>query len=118
MKRIVVVVLAATALALAGAGVARANEQPLSVACTDGTVWTLEPFDVDEFAAFLCDGAYVVVNLQEDDPAAVDDSGDGVEVGLGADPNMDPDPSLYRTEVRCPDGVIWAVPFGEPFVCP
>jgi hypothetical protein len=50
-------------------------------------------------------------------PEPAPDTG-GVDVGLDADPNMAPDPSLYATEVRCPDGSIWAVATGDPFVCP
>jgi hypothetical protein len=42
----------------------------------------------------------------------------GVDVGLGADPNIAPDPALYSTEVQCPDGSIWAVATDDPFVCP
>lgn len=43
----------------------------------------------------------------------------GVDLhSLSADPAMDPDPTLYATEVQCPDGSIWAVPFDDTFSCP
>jgi hypothetical protein len=91
--------------------------------CTDGQTWVLDPtvVDVTTFGDALCLGDFDVViptaSASPEDPADDDGTG-GVDVGLGADPTMDPDPSLYGTEVLCPDGSIWAVPIGESFVCP
>jgi hypothetical protein len=42
----------------------------------------------------------------------------GVDVGIDAPSNQQPDPTLYSTQVQCPDGTIWAVADGDSFTCP
>ncbi|MFL5909012.1 MAG: hypothetical protein ACJ768_00350 [Gaiellaceae bacterium] len=97
------------------------------VECVDGTVWLLDPalVDVDTFGETMCEGGYTVLEPPPATPpdAPGPDGGPqwdpgGTDVGFAADPNMDPDPSLYGTEVQCPDGSIWAVAIGDRFVCP
>ena len=97
------------------------------VECADGTIWLVDPavLEADTFGQTMCNGGYTV--LEPPAPPDPSDPGDGggltwdtggADVGLGADPNMDPDPSLYLTEVQCPDGSIWAVAIGDEFHCP
>jgi len=106
------------------------------VQCADGTVWVIDTTEMnpDDFGAAVCADGYTVYSydpsLYSSDPGATgsgtgDNGGDvgssldgGTNVGLGADPNMAPDPTLYSTEVQCPDGSIWAVATGDDFTCP
>jgi hypothetical protein len=120
--KLAIAVLLAAALAATAAGNARADGvAPPTVRCADGTMWVLDPVDVDSVGLLLCAGEYVLVEELDATGTTPDDSAApsvGVDVGFGADPNMDPDPAEYGTEVRCPDGTVWAVPIGDDFVCP
>ena len=103
------------------------------VECSDGSVWVVDPslIDADSFGADICGGDYTV--LAPDTTNTTDNSGGdtgssnppfdasatgGTDVGFGADPSIDPDPTQYVTEIQCPDGSIWAVASGDDFVCP
>jgi hypothetical protein len=113
--KLVIAAAAACAALAAGAGTARADT--LYATCfDDGALWLapLEPSQSD--CTPLAAPAPTPPPPAADPPAAVEER--GVDVGLGADPNMDPDPDLYATEVLCPDGSIWAVVKGDDFVCP
>lgn len=125
MKRIalLVAILAAVFAASARADVGRT----IYVECfdADGIDWyvpvaLVEQADVVACVPLVAQGPLPAPPPPDDPPA--DDPPPardrGVDVGLGADPNMAPDPSLYATEVRCPDGSIWAVAIGDDFVCP
>jgi hypothetical protein len=90
------------------------------VECSDGTVWAIpSDWDADGYGEAMCGGDYSVLVQTTYTTQSDGGTGDeGSDVGLGADSQMAPDPSQYRTEVRCPDGSIWAVPIGVSFVCP
>ena len=129
--------LAVAALAaFSAAGVARAQATSLPssttvyVQCVGGDVWVVDPALIDgaSFGQAMCPYGYTILSsannvrsTQASDPGdstgAGSDTG-GIDVGLGADPMMQPDPSLYSTEVQCPDGSIWAIAQGDQFVCP
>ena len=139
MIRKIGVVLAVAACAVAAtAGTARADVQaPASdwcgqaegtcdaslvyMQCSDGTVWVFAPanFDADTYGAVFCGGDYSLLQPppRPNQWGGRNDHGT-VNLGLGADPWMAPDPSEYSGEVQCPDGSIWAVAPGDPFVCP
>lgn len=141
-----VAVAALAAFAAAGTARAQAASLPSSIGtpvylqCTDGQVWIVDAADaavIDEqtYTESLCpDGGAIVQSIdqpQQPDPSGGDtgsaSGGDlgwtiaesgGIDVGFDADPNIAPDPSLYSSEVQCPDGSIWAVAQGDQFVCP
>jgi len=65
------------------------------------------------------DGTYTATGTSTVDlPVGYDPASGGMDVGLGFDPNINPDPSQYGTEIQCPDGSVWAVAIGDQFVCP
>jgi hypothetical protein len=123
------VVFAVAAISFAAAGTVRADDAvppTVTIQCSDGTVWVLDPtvMDVASFGDAICDG-YVVV---PQDPAS--DTGTGTysadaagtsDIGLGdfsLSSAMAPDPTQYVTEIQCPNGQVWAVASGDDFVCP
>lgn len=131
-RRLGVVLAVAVCAVAAAAGTARADtsswcgqatcdaSSTLYIACSDGTVWALDPewADADTYGQVFCDGSYSV--LQPPDPSDQgDNTGDGGNAGtFDLSASMAPDPSLYITEVQCPNGQIWAVASGDDFVCP
>jgi hypothetical protein len=127
------VALVATAAAQAEpASVDQGNSQdPIAyLICTDGTWYAVDTaeFSPDGLAPDLCPDGYTV----SDTPPAPDpgpppppDGGSqndapdpGVDVGIDAPSNQAPDPTVYSTQVQCPDGTIWAVAAGDSFTCP
>jgi len=123
MKRI-----AALALVLAAVFAASAHAdstRTIYAECFDvgGAEWfvlvdAVEAEDPTACSPLLAEGPLPPPPVSEPEgPSPLPDTG-GVDVGLGADPNIAPDPALYSTEVRCPDGSIWAVAIDDPFVCP
>jgi hypothetical protein len=103
------------------------------VECADGSVWVVDPslIDADSFGTEICGGDYSVLQpatSNSTESAGTPNDGTaptldvaktgGTNVGFGADPNIDPDPYQYVTEIKCPDGSIWAVAAGDNFVCP
>jgi len=123
MKRIALLVAILAAVFAAGA---HAAHGAIYVECfdADGVDWFV-PVELVEHAApdacnpLVAEGPLPPPSLPDEPPPSETpaDTG-GVDVGLGADPNIAPDPSLYATEIRCPDGSIWAVAIGDEFVCP
>jgi hypothetical protein len=133
----IAIVLAAGALALVAAATAQAapagadagNDQGTVVylTCTDGTTYTIDTseFDPDQVAPYLCPDGYTVSDTPPDANPPTADTGDnsltgasGVDVGIDAPSNQQPDPTLYSTQVQCPDGTIWAIAIGDSFTCP
>ena len=132
------VVLAVAVLAAATASMAQASVPPLApgsdwcgqaagtcdssstyVECSDGSVWAIpSDWDSDGYGEAMCNGDYSVLVQPPPLTQLSQTSDGGTDVGLGADSDMAPNPSQYGTEVRCPDGSIWAVPKGVAFVCP
>ena len=142
MKLRIGIVLAVAAFAVVAAGSARATTQlrlgaadnstsgTITMICADGTQWVFPDdsyFDAQTFGDVFCDGNFTIVQPVDSTTNGSNDNGGGndvaatsggTDVGFGADSNMAPDPSLYTTEVQCPDGSIWAVASGDDFVCP
>jgi hypothetical protein len=130
VTRKILVLLAVAALAVAVAGSARAdNAAPpatVTVQCADGTVWVLDPADMDvaTFADAICDGDYVVLPPEtafggdSGTTNAPDGGGGSIVADFSLSPNMAPDPAQYATEIQCPNGQVWAVASGDDFVCP
>jgi hypothetical protein len=137
MKRMMLVGLTVLALAFAAAGAARADVPSLPpgsgwcgeagtcetsmsyVECSDGSIWAIDQsWDADGFGDAMCNGDFALLADSPGYTTLGDAPSSGVDVGLGADSKMAPDPTQYGTEVRCPDGSIWAVPKGDDFVCP
>jgi len=133
------------ALALLAAGAAQAattgadagnidQGNVVYMTCTDGTTYTIDTseYDPDALAPYLCPDGYTVSDSPPQTPDAssppptADNSGGGVsptpdpgvDVGLDAPSNQQPDPTEYSTQVECPDGTIWAVAIGDTFTCP
>jgi hypothetical protein len=137
VTRKLLLVTAVIAVSFIAVGAARADVPPLPpgtdwcgqatcdssmayVECSDGSIWAIEQdWDVDGFGEAMCNGDYAVLVAPPDFTSLGGEvPSSGIDVGLGADPNMAPDPSQYGTEVRCPDGSVWAVPIGDDFICP
>jgi hypothetical protein len=131
VKIMIGVLLAAVALGTVDAGSARAADDPddIYAQCfdADGNDWFVPPGLVDTFDWSSCVPLAVLLpgppptdgqNVDAGDPDPPVETGGGGEGGAGADPKIAPDPDLYATEVRCPDGSIWAVAKGDDFVCP
>ena len=120
MNRKIGALLAVLVLAAAASGAARASgPDTIYVECFDlgGAAWIVPQELVDDFGGSSCDPLATQMPAPPVPRGPVRATG-GVDVGLGADPNIAPDPDLYATEVRCPDGAIWAVAKGDDFVCP
>ena len=132
MTRKILVLLAVAALAVAAAGSARAdNAAPpatVTIQCSDGTVWVIDPTDMDvaTFGDAICDGYVVLPQDPASDTATGTDTGTAdatstSDIGLGdfsLSATMSPDPTQYVTEIQCPNGQVWAVASGDDFVCP
>ena len=128
MNRKIGALLAVLVLAAAASGAARASSpDTIYVECFDlgGIAWMVPQELVDDFGPSSCQPLATQVSAPPpeafatgDDEAEPPHETGGVDVGLGADPNIAPDPDLYATEVLCPDGAIWAVAKGDDFVCP
>ena len=133
MNRMIGVVLAVAACAAIAAGSARAGStdwcgqaggtcdtSQAYVQCSDGTVWVLDQtWDATAFAEDICNGGYSVLQPSfttlSDDSAGTDQTNEG-DFSLSS--TMAPDPTVYVTEIQCPNGQIWAVADGTDFVCP
>jgi hypothetical protein len=121
MKRIALLVAILAAVFAAGARADAGGTIYVECFDADGIDWYVPVELVEQSDPTACNPLIAEGPLPAppptDEEAPPPDTG-GTDVGFDSDPNIAPDPSLYSTEVRCPDGSVWAIAIGDPFICP